>query len=669
MSEPEELIIEGAYVATRVARTIWRRHRGETEDAIVALRDVRRRLELFACAFAGASVRIAEAETPAPESWLARFVRRSPARTRGHEVIAGTDGTRLYLPATLPAHDGMEAALELYRLLALQQTGRLLRGSAAVAMSADTEEIRDRFLAAEAAIVDRWITIEAPGLVPRLDAVRREALACRPDLRTLAPGAQAVERVVRAILRADGSYAGPLDADPAQTLRWAIARSSEATGRYRPVRPVWHWGHPVRPSRAVPTDPAGDRSTATSGAGSSPRVADMRRRPRVREAADGEDDTGTGTWIIRADEPQESVEDPFGLQRPVDREQSPDPAALGDSLSELPEARVIRTPADPREILRAGDEHLPAHAGASADRSAIGISYPEWDYRLGAYADPGAVVQETIPGGGADAWVEAALTRHRRLIHHVKAVFARLRPRRNDVGRQPDGPELDIAACVTAAADLRAGSMVDDRLYTASRPARRRIAIALLVDVSASTDGWVTDDRRIVDVEKEALLVVCEALQAVGDRCAIFAFSGEGAARVSLIGVKPFAEAFSPEIRRRIAALDSDRYTRVGAAIRHASAALARERTDRPVLIILSDGKPNDVDLYEGTYGIEDSRQAVAEARRQGIHVRCLTIDREAPRYAHRIFGPLGFARLPRADRLPAVLVEMLRGHLRAASR
>jgi nitric oxide reductase NorD protein len=244
-------------------------------------------------------------------------------------------------------------------------------------------------------------------------------------------------------------------------------------------------------------------------------------------------------------------------------------------------------------------------------------------------------------------------------------VFGRLRPRRIDVGRQPDGPELDIEAWVAAVADVRAGSVVDDRLYTASRPARRRIALALLVDVSASTDAWVSGERRIVDIEKEALLVVCEALEAVGDRYAILAFSGEGPADVSVSAVKRFAEPFGSETRRRIAGLDADRYTRMGAAIRHASALLARERADRPVLIVLSDGKPNDVDVYDGAYGIEDSRQAVNEARRQGIQVRCLTVDREAPRYAHRIFGTHGFARLSRAERLPAALLEMLRGHLR----
>ena len=666
MAEPEELIVEGAYVATRFARTIWRRYRVEIPDAVVPLRDARWRLELFASAFAGTHVRIAEAESPAPRSWLAMLTRRGPASARRPDAMPGTDGRRLYLPAALPAREGVDPALEMYRLLALQQIARLLRGSAPLAMSADTEEIRDRFLAAEAAVVDRWITIEAPGIVPRLEAARREALATRPDMRLLTPKEQMVERLVRGILRDDGSHDVPLDAAPEGMLRWARAQATETAGRYRALPPVWYWGYPVRPPSAVAGGPAGDHDLDTSVRRSSPRVAEMRRRPRVREAADDEEDAGTGTWIIRADEPQESIEDPFGLQRPVDREKNADPEALGDSLSELPEARVIRTPAEPREILRAGDECLSTGGGASAQRSVTGIRYPEWDYRLGAYVEPGAVVHEISAVGGDDAWVEAARERHRRLIHHVKAVFGRLRPRRIDVGRQPDGCELDIAACVTAVADVRAGSVVEDRLYMASRPARRRIAIALLVDVSASTDGWVAGDRRIVDVEKEALLVVCEALEAVGDRYAILAFSGEGPAHVSLVAVKRFAEAFSPEIRRRIAGLDADRYTRLGAAIRHASATLARESADRPVLIILSDGKPNDVDLYEGPYGIEDSRQAVGEARRQGIHVRCLTVDRESPRYAHRIFGARGFARLARADRLPMVLIEMLRGHLRA---
>ena len=119
-------------------------------------------------------------------------------------------------------------------------------------------------------------------------------------------------------------------------------------------------------------------------------------------------------------------------------------------------------------------------------------------------------------------------------------------------------------------------------------------------------------------------------------------------------------------MRRRIAALDSDGYTRLGAPVRHVTATLCGENAAWRLLLLLSDGKPNDVDAYEGRYGIEDTRQAVAEARRQGIAVFCLTVDREAPKYAGRIFGRAGFAVLEKAERLPAVVVEVLRHLIRA---
>jgi nitric oxide reductase NorD protein len=159
--------------------------------------------------------------------------------------------------------------------------------------------------------------------------------------------------------------------------------------------------------------------------------------------------------------------------------------------------------------------------------------------------------------------------------------------------------------------------------------------------------------------------VVCHALDALGDPYAIYGFSGESAGNVTVLGVKGFDERNSLTVRRRIASLDYDRYTRLGAALRHVTAALGRQRTSRRLLLVLSDGKPNDVDAYEGRYGVEDTRQAIAEARRQGIVVFCLTIDREAPRYAVRIFGRSGFAVLKRPEQLPAVLTEALRRLIR----
>jgi nitric oxide reductase NorD protein len=129
--------------------------------------------------------------------------------------------------------------------------------------------------------------------------------------------------------------------------------------------------------------------------------------------------------------------------------------------------------------------------------------------------------------------------------------------------------------------------------------------------------------------------------------------------------LKAFDQQADATVRRRIAALDSDRYTRLGAAIRHVTARLTREDAARRLLLVLSDGKPNDVDLYEGRYGVEDTRQAVAEARRQGAAVFCMTIDREAPRYAALIFGSRGFAVLRQAEQLPSVLIDVLRQLIR----
>jgi nitric oxide reductase NorD protein len=294
-----------------------------------------------------------------------------------------------------------------------------------------------------------------------------------------------------------------------------------------------------------------------------------------------------------------------------------------------------------------------------------GIAFPEWDFRSGTYRRPGAIVREGAAALGDPEWVTSALARHARLIRRVRSRFERLRPRRTRIGRQLDGPELDIAEYVDAAADARAGVPMEDRLYVDVRAGRHELTLALLVDVSASTDSWVSGTRRVVDVEKEALLVVCEALTALGDRHAIFAFSGEGPECVSVTTIKGFAERAGDQVRRRVAALDADGYTRVGAAVRHATAALSRQPTSRRLLLLLSDGKPNDVDVYEGAYGIEDARQAVAEARAQNVDVFCLTVDREAPRYAGRIFGLSGFAVLRRPDQLPAVLIDVLRRLMR----
>ena len=668
MAEPEDLILEGAYLASRAAREVWRRYSPPAPPEVLALKDVRLRIEIFVNALTGKPFSIVAAAPPPPLNWLARMALR-PGTRPPRDACPGTDGTRIYLPPTIDLAK-TSGALEVYLLLATGQAVRGMRGSTAAALGIAGAEIRDRFLIADAAAVDRWIVRHAPGLRPRLLAVREDALSSRPAKTPGTLRTRDVEDLIGRVLRADPLAEIddlPMDGTSADALAWArsLPPRMPNASRYTAVSLPIYWGRPMQPGAAATAGPEAASGDGPQQRKARQRVADLRRRPRVREAEEGEDDRGSGMWVIRPDEPQESVEDPFGLQRPTDRADDVDPEGLGDSLSELAEARVVRTPGQSREVLLSEDELPKAARTTSVVPAAAGISYPEWDYRSGTYRVPGAVVRESAAPAGDPAWVSAALARHHRLVRRVRTRFERLRPRRTSIDRQPDGPELDIAAYVTAAADLQGSGVADDRLYIALRPARRELTVALLVDVSASTDSWVSGNRRIVDVEKEALLVVCEALDALGDRHAIFAFSGEGPDAVSVTPVKTFAERTGDGVRRRIAALESDRYTRLGAAIRHATTALSRQPTERRLLLVLSDGKPNDVDAYEGPYGIEDARQAVAEGRAQNVHVFCLTVDREAPRYAPRIFGPAGFTLLRQPDQLPVVLIDVLRRLIR----
>jgi len=662
MAEPEELILEGAHFATRVARDVWRRHGTAIPEASIALADVRVRLEMFLSALFGTPMPVARMEPPAPASWLARVARGRSHQPGAERLLSGTDGRRVCLPPVLPlTFDGLEA-MSLYRLLAVQQAARLVRRTPQMFARIHRPEAEHWFLLAEAAAVDGWIAAEVPGLLPVLAAARAHALGRLVRRHTSTLDA-AFEREVQALL-ADRPTpsASTLGESVENSLLWARQQSAHPAGRrHRRVVLPWYWGQVLAISQTpgVLTQPQAEDGAPRQVR--QMRVSEMRRRPRARDAAEDEDDDSSGTWVIRADEPQESVEDPCGLQRPTDRDDAADPEGLADSLSELPEARMVRTPGQAREVLRSGEEIERDEGSRLVPVQPHGLVYPEWDYRLKGYRSRGAIVRAPVAPLGDAAWVTAARARHARLARRVRARFERLRPRHVRLNRQPDGSEPDIAAWVSTCADIRAGTSVDSRLYVERRPSRRELAVALLADISASTDGWVSSNRRIVDVEKEALLVVCEALDVLGDRYGIFAFSGEGADDVTVLTLKSFDEGRSLAVERRIAALDSDRYTRMGASIRHLTAALGCERTSRRLLLILSDGKPNDVDIYEGRYGVEDTRQAVAEARRQGVTVFCLTVDREAPRYASRIFGGAGFAVLHKADQLPVVLIEVLR--------
>ncbi len=675
MSEPEELIADAARHATIFARELWRKHRPRRRDARRrAFGDLAPRLDLLITAVFGESRRLRVAQAPPPTTLLKQTFAadRGP---RAAQPVPATDGTSVWLPPALELDDD-ELVERVYRTMALAQAARARRG--AVPRHREPNALAaDVYLLLEAYATDEALAALLPGIAHSIDLLRAIALERRPPLEAFPARRRPLERLVRELLR---SRAGdpavpalaPRTPDASRRLARRIADElAAAAGTHRfgsePLLKDWWTGAFVRPSTSDDAPLAADPADDEGDASRLPRSARLRRRPERRDAIDGEDDERESSLVaVQNDDPHPHAEDPMGLQRPVDRDEAASADELGDMVSEMPEARTVATPATPKEVLLSDDPPDPRARLARDDRDGACVRYPEWDYRRAEYRLPGAGIRPSLARDGADGWIAEKLAEHAALLESVQRRFEMLRARRVRLRRQTDGDEVDLDACIEHRADFAAGCCGSDGLYETRRPVNRDLAVLLLIDVSGSTDAWIETERRVIDVEREALLIVSAALESLGEPFAIEAFSGEGPDRVHLRTVKRFDEPYGRGVARRIAGLEPERYTRAGGAIRHATSLLMRVRAEHRLLLLLSDGKPNDIDEYEGRYGVEDMRQAVVEAKLQGIFPFCLTVDRQAAGYLPQVFGAHQYALLTEPARLPEALVEWMKRLLAA---
>lgn len=673
MAEAEDLITDAARHATVYAQALWRRHHGSTDTAkIVTLGDVAQHLDLLIKAVFGTTYSLRVAQPPSPPTLLKKLFLRNESLCQ-QSAVPATDGVHIWLPGQLDSDD-TPLALERYRTLALQQAMRARRGSAVHLPVLDDPLQRSLYLLLEAWAADTDLVRQLPGLAASIHRLREHALANRPVLYALPSQRQPLESFLRSLLRSECSQ--PLENLPIPvTAADSLRQSATLAARLAPPKPAHRAGDPPLLLDVWTGDLRSPithlEAPATSGeleAGDAlPRSAHLPRRPNVRKVgADEDNDQEQGLWMVQPAEPLEHAEDPMGMQRPTDRDTEIPAADFADSLSELNEARLVVTPSRPKEVLLC-DDPPETHVRRGPPTCANGaISYPEWDYRTQAYRDPGATLQLCTARQGPQQWVEQTLKTHSSMLDGIRRQFERLRAQRLRLRKQLDGDDIDLEAYIDGCAEARAGLSMPQALYQTQRRTRCDMAIMLLIDVSGSTDGWLSQHRRIIDVEREALLLVCLALESLGEPYSVLAFSGEGPQRVTIRTLKAFDERYSHEIGQRIAALEPERYTRAGAAIRHASTLLMREAATHRLLLLLSDGKPNDVDQYEGHYGVEDMRQAVTEAKLQGIHPFCLTIDRQAANYLPAVFGSRQYALLPRPELLPSVLLEWIKRLLMA---
>lgn len=567
---------------------------------------------------------------------LAQIIAGMPMRVLPSRGAAGLVGATIFLP---PLMDGLGSAQDhedaylvrtaLAAELARQGSHRNLPTSRALRAAHEATSVLAA-LAALDPVFPRVRELAAP-LAARLLAARRG--------RGLSPEEQLVEAHRRSALAAlAGVQAPPVEGPPGQDS----------------AAPVLLWGELLgdadlsREERAIAAEQARPPAGVTTEI-AAPDAAQVRYVELDQKKI--EDATLTHTF-----EKIETADAFLGGGRDLDGTDELDDHS--EALSEVPLAAVTRSDEDVHAILRAD---VGSFAGipdvATAQPGERGIPYDEWDAGRRAYRKDFCTVYPGRFPAGNPAFAAPRIARHTRVIEETRRslelALYRLAPRR----RQMDGDRVDLDALVRHLADLKSGHATDGRLYIRRARQLPALATTVLMDVSLSSDSWV-EDRRVLDVEQDAVLVLGEVMSSLGEPLEILAFSSHTRNRCRVIDVLRRGEPWSLG-KARLATLRPQGYTRIGPALRHATAELCRVDADRRLLLLLSDGKPTDYDRYEGRHGIEDVRQAVREASQRGVHVHGLTLDARARGAFPAMFGPGHYHLLPEVAALPRALAAV----------
>ncbi len=592
-------------------------------EAGVALASVRPSLAVLFRALGGApGVELAEA----PPSIVThrQLMRRKLGAERDREWVARFDGERLALPPVMeafPDEDLNRAAFFwLTALAALTDVDGLDLITTGYAL--DCAQIR-----ANAAAADR-ACLACPGLRDRYLAMAAFCADARPDMRRPAQEA-ALEQAIRDQLHGRAPALDATDSD---------------VRTYMPCAPVPIWLRFERPGsggQAADDGKAGPNAPA-------PNATPGNRK--LGERKDQDQHNRKDSFIIHRFESILSWVESMNINRSIDDDDDENAQKAADDQDRITLSKQDRKVATRLRL------HLDL-SPADADHEALAgkHTYPEWNHRTRSYMEGHCRVLDTPAVAESVTY-----TPNDRYVREVRRQFEALRPRRVLQPRQIDGAELDLDAVLTSQAEMVATGRGSDRIWQAARQMDRDVSVAFLIDTSRSTEAAI-GDTCVIDVARDTMAALAAGIDAAGDRCGIWGFSSLRRDRVFLTLCKGFDDPMSPAITANIGALKPGHYTRLGAAIRHVSAQLAEEPSACKLLIVLTDGKPNDMDHYEGQHGIEDSHMAVREARAAGQSLHGVVIDEDGQDWFARIFGRGGFALLPNPERLLRALPDIYR--------
>jgi len=289
--------------------------------------------------------------------------------------------------------------------------------------------------------------------------------------------------------------------------------------------------------------------------------------------------------------------------------------------------------------------------------------YDEWDHRIEDYRPSWCTLRETRATREVPAFVAAVFHEYGGVVTQIRRNFQLMRPERMRKMRfQAEGDDLDLDGLVEHVVDRRAKITPTDRVYIKRDKKDRDVTTAFLVDMSSSTDRKIDGRKRIIDIEKEGLILMCEALEAIRDEYAIYGFSGNGRDDAQFYTVKEIGERYDDRVRWRIGGIYGRSKTRMGPAIRHATKRLMGVDSSVKLMILLTDGRPYDSDTYQdNAYAQADTQMALREARREKIHLFCVTVDQEGADYLPQMYSDANFVVIDDVRTLPQKLPQLYR--------
>jgi nitric oxide reductase NorD protein len=344
------------------------------------------------------------------------------------------------------------------------------------------------------------------------------------------------------------------------------------------------------------------------------------------------------------------------------------PEFLLKSDSALPEA-LFNPKASDRERPSPGQSQLSDTQSHATDRpespslilpesDPTGFHYPEWDWMIQDYKPSWCRViekkvdssQKSFTGYGSSHGALLSLRRY----------FERLKPDNyRKMRKESEGEELDFDRLIDLVTDIRAGIAPPENFYIRRARKERLISVAILIDLSGSTGQAIPGTKkRIIDVEKESLNLMVETLETIGDDYGIYGFSGQSRNSVEFYLIKDFDAKNESLIHEKLGSVEPLGQNRDGAAIRHLTEKLYRRESKTKLLMIMSDGKPLDDD-YADLYALEDTKQALREAKQRGIHPFCITVDREANDYIRKMYQEVNYTYISDIETLPLKLPQI----------